>query len=188
MHKVETQHLELQVKHFTWLHMVEVQHKVTVSLVQMDQGLTIEQELAQVEAVKENGRTHGAVAEVAEVQVELDKKLTHSTQTLEDMLDILADQETLQKAHQVADQVLLTQMTQDIDHTEAEAVLDYMDLLAVAEVQQEDQVAQGHVAEEMATETILELLALTHNQTQVQVVAEAEQILVVQEYAKLPIG
>jgi hypothetical protein len=70
--KVETQHLELQDNHFTWLHTVEAQHRVTDSLVQWDQVLKTKQELAQAEAAKVNGKTHGAQAEAAEALAELD--------------------------------------------------------------------------------------------------------------------
>jgi hypothetical protein len=55
MHKVETQHLELQDNLSIWLHTVEDQHRVTDSLVHADQEQMILQELAQAEAVKENG-------------------------------------------------------------------------------------------------------------------------------------
>jgi len=55
MHKVETQHLELQDSHSIWLHMVEDQHKVMVNLVHVVQEQIILQELAQVAEVKENG-------------------------------------------------------------------------------------------------------------------------------------
>jgi hypothetical protein len=154
----------------------------------MDQELTIEQELVLAEAVKENGKTHGVVEEAAVVQVELDKKLTHNTQTLEDMLDILVDQETLQKVHQVADQVLPTQMTQDIDHTEVAAVLDFMDLLAEAEGLQEVQVVEDLLAEVRVKQTTLDLQVQTLNLIQVQAEAAEQQTKVVQEYAKLPTG
>jgi hypothetical protein len=117
MHRVETQHLELQDSHSIWLHTAEVLHKVTDNQVQMVQELTTEQELAQVAEDKVNGKTHGALAVAAEEQAELEIKLTYSFLTLEDTLDTLVDQEHLQKAHQVEDQAQLTQMIQHTDHT-----------------------------------------------------------------------
>jgi hypothetical protein len=72
MVKEETLHSELQASHFTWLHTVEDQHRVTDSLDQWVQELTIELELVLEEAVKETGRTHGALAEAVEVLLALD--------------------------------------------------------------------------------------------------------------------
>jgi hypothetical protein len=116
------------------------------------------QELAQAEAVKVNGLTHGAAEAAEAAQVELDKKLTHNTLTLEDTLDTLVDQEHHQKDHQVVDQVPLTQMIQDIDHTEVVEVLDFTVLQAAEEAQQEDQVVVDLMAEvkEMQTTLVLQ--------------------------------
>jgi hypothetical protein len=116
INKEETPHLELQDRHSIWLHTAEAQHKAMVNQVQMAQALTTEQELAQAEADKVHGRTHGEAAEAAEEQVEREIKLTYNSLTQEDTQVTLAAQETHQKVHQVADQEQLTQTIQHIDH------------------------------------------------------------------------
>jgi hypothetical protein len=75
INKVETQHSELQDSHFTWLHTVEAQHRVMGNLAHADQEQTILQELAQVEADKANGLTHGVLAAEAAEQAEQDINL-----------------------------------------------------------------------------------------------------------------
>jgi hypothetical protein len=66
--KVETQHLEHQDNHSTWLHTVEAQHKVMGNLAHVAQEQTTLQELAQAAADRVNGLTHGAqAAEAAEL-------------------------------------------------------------------------------------------------------------------------
>ena len=65
MHKVGTQHLELQDSHSIWLHTAEVHHKATDNLVHADLEQITLQELAQAEAVKVNGLTHGVQEAVA---------------------------------------------------------------------------------------------------------------------------
>ena len=127
MHRVETQHLELQDSHSIWLHTAEDQLKVMDSQVQMAQELTIEQESAQVVADKVTGRTHGAAVEAAVEQEELEIKLTYSSLTQEDTQVILVEAETHQKVHQVEDQVQLTQMTQHTDHTVVVEEQDFTD-------------------------------------------------------------
>jgi hypothetical protein len=72
MVKEETPHLEHQVNHSLWLHTVEELLMEMVNLDLWDQEQKIEQELAQVEEVKANGRTHGAQAAEAVALVALD--------------------------------------------------------------------------------------------------------------------
>jgi hypothetical protein len=67
MVRVETLHLEHQVSHFSWSHMVEDLHRVTDNLDLWAQAQKTEQELAQAEAAKVNGRTHGVLV-VAEAE------------------------------------------------------------------------------------------------------------------------
>jgi SMC interacting uncharacterized protein involved in chromosome segregation len=127
MHRVETQHLELQDSHSIWLHTAEVLHKVTDNQVQMVQELTTEQELVQAAEGRANGKIHGE-REAAEAEREaLEMELMFSSLTLVDTLDILADQEMLQKVHQVADQVQLTQMTQHTEHKVVVGAQDFTD-------------------------------------------------------------
>jgi hypothetical protein len=75
INKVETQHLELQVSHSIWLHTVEDQHKEMDNLEIADQEQTTLQELAQAEADKVNGLTHGVLAVEAVEQAEQDINL-----------------------------------------------------------------------------------------------------------------
>jgi preprotein translocase subunit SecD len=115
--RVETQLLELQVSHSTWLHTAEDQLKVTDNQVQTAQVLTIEQELAQAEADRANGLTLGAAEAAVVAQEEQEIKLMCSSLTQVGTQVTLVDQETHQKVHQVVDQVQLTQMIQHTDHT-----------------------------------------------------------------------
>jgi hypothetical protein len=188
MHKVETQHLELRDSHSIWLHTAEAQLKVMDNLVHVDLEQITLQELAQEEADKATGRTHGAAAEAAEEQVEQENIHMLKSLTQEDILDTLADQETLQKDLQVEDQdgqtqtILLTAQQADV---EAQVFTDLQaeeaDLLEVLE-------AEDPLAEEMVTETTSELTELTQCQTLVQAAEAAEETQAVQESVKLPIG
>jgi hypothetical protein len=72
MVKVETLHLEQTVSHSIWLHTVEDQLKEMDNQEAVAQEQTILQVLALVEEAKALGRTHGALAEAAEAQAELD--------------------------------------------------------------------------------------------------------------------
>jgi hypothetical protein len=108
--KAETQHLEHQDNHSTWLHTAEVQHKVMDSLVQWGQVLRIEQELAQAEADKETGLTHGELAEAEAELQEQENTGTLKSLTLEDTQDTTVEVEVLQKDLQEADQDGPTQM------------------------------------------------------------------------------
>jgi hypothetical protein len=188
MHKVETQHLELQDSHSTWLHTAEDQHKVTDNLVQMERELKIEQELAQEEAAKVTGRTHGA-AEAAEAELEaLESTLIYSSITLEDTLDTMEDQEAHQKVHQVVDQVQLTQMTLEEDLLEDVEVQAFMELQAAEADLLEVLADQEQTVEDKASEIISEPLVQMEEQILVQAVVAAEETLLAQESAKLPIG
>ena len=65
MVRVVTLHLEHQYSHAIWLHTVGDLLKEMVSLDLWVQEQRTEQELAQAEEDKVNGRTHGVLAEVA---------------------------------------------------------------------------------------------------------------------------
>jgi Cdc6-like AAA superfamily ATPase len=113
MHRVETQHLELQDSHSTWLHTAEVQHKATDNQETVVQEQITLTELAQAEAVKVNGLTHG---EQAAVVAELAEQVINPifvTLAQEDTQATLVDQETHQRVHQVEAQDLLTLMIQE---------------------------------------------------------------------------
>ena len=108
--------------------------------------------------------------------------------TQEDTLDTLVDLEILQKDHQAEAQDGQTQMIQaDVQQEDVEAQV-FMVLQAEAEVLAEALEAAEQQAEEMATETTLELIELTQCQTLVQAAEAAEQTQAVQESVKLPIG
>jgi hypothetical protein len=127
MHKVETQHLELQVNLSTWLHTVEVQHRVMDNLVHVDQVQIILQELAQVAEVKVTGRIRGAVAEAVVAQAALESIQTYSSLTLEDIQDIMVEVEVHQKDLQVEDQDGQTQMILEeelLEDVEAQVFMD----------------------------------------------------------------
>jgi hypothetical protein len=125
--KEEIQHLEQADKHFIWLLMAEVQHKVMDNLVHVGQEHKTLQELALAVEVKETGRTLGVVAEAAEELVELESIQTYFSLTLEDILDILVEAVTHQKDLQVEDQDGQIQMTQEEDRLEAVEAQVFMD-------------------------------------------------------------
>ena len=187
MVKEETQHLELQDNRFTWLHTAEVQHKVMDSQVQTAQELKTEQELAQAEAVRVTGRTHGAQVVEAAVLTQLENTGLLCP-TLEDTLDTSEDQEAHQKDLQVADQDGQTQTiledTQLVD--EVEKV--FTELQAEAEAQVELLVAVEQTVADKVTETTLELTVQMEEQTLAAAAEAAAETLAVQESAKLPIG
>jgi hypothetical protein len=154
MHKVETQHLELRDSHSTWLHTAEAQLKVMDNLVHVDLEQITLQELAQAEADKATGRTHGEAAEAAEAQAEQENTHMLKSLTQEDILDTLADQETLQKDLQVEDQDGQTQtILIDVQQVDVEAQA-FTDLQAAEAVLLEVLEAEDLLAEEMVTEII----------------------------------
>jgi hypothetical protein len=188
MHKVETRRLELQVSHSIWLHTAEVQHREMDSLVHVDLAQTTLQELAQAEADKATGLTHGA-AEAAEAE-QAEQENTHMLKslTLEDTQDTMVDLETLQKDHQVEAQDGQTQTIQiDVQQADVEAQ-DFMALQAAEAALPEVLEAADQQAAEMATETILEPVELTQCLTRDQAAEAAEETQAVQESVKLPIG
>jgi len=125
-----------------------------------------------------------AVAE----QAVLDISLTFTLQAQEDTQDTLVDQEHHQKDLQAVAQDGQTQMILEDVHKVDKVVQDFMDLLAVAEDQEEAQVAEDQMAEAKVMETTLEHQEQMHNQIQVLVAVAVEETLVVQESARLPIG
>jgi hypothetical protein len=137
MHKVETQHSELQDNHFTWLHTAEEQLLVMVSQVHVDLEQTILLELAQAEGDKDNTITHGVVAVAAAEQAELVESLIFGLQALEDILDIEAEALNHQRVHQVVPQVQQMVTIQETDLKAEKVVQGYMDLLEAAEVREE---------------------------------------------------
>jgi hypothetical protein len=186
--KVETQHSELQDSHSTWLHTVEDQHKEMDSLGLWVQVLIIGLELAQAAADKVTGRTHGAQAEAAEEQAEQENIHMLKSLTQEDILDTLADQETLQKDLQVEGQDGQTQMILlTVQQVDVEAQVSTV-LQAEAADLAEVLAAEDRQAVATVTETTLEQIVLTQCQTQAQAEAAEEQTQAVQESVKLPIG
>ena len=187
MHRVETQHLELQDNHFTWLHTAEEQHKVTDSRVQMVQELKIEQELVQAEVAKVTGLIHGAQAEAAEALIQLEN-MGLLCLTLEDTLDTLEDQEAHQKDLQVEDQDGLTQtILEDTQLVDVEEKV-FTELQEAEEVLEEALVEEVQTEADKATEIMLELTAQTEEQILAVAVAVAVETLAVQESVRLPIG
>jgi hypothetical protein len=188
MHKVETQHLELRDNHSIWLHTAEAQLKVMDNLATAVQEQITLQELAQAEADKATGLTHGEQAEAAEEQVEQENIHMLKSLTLEDIQDTLVEVETLQKDHQAEAQDGQTQTIPiDVQQVVVEAQVS-MVLQAEAEVLLEVLEAADQQAEEMVTEITSELIELTQCQTQAQAAEAAEQTQAVQESVKLPIG
>jgi hypothetical protein len=125
--KEEIQHLEQADKHFIWLLMAEVQHKVMDNLVHVDQEHKILQELALVVEVKETGKTLGVAEEAAEELVEQESIQTYFSLTLEDIQDIMAEVATHQRDLQVEDQDGQTQMILEEDRLEVVEAQVFMD-------------------------------------------------------------
>jgi hypothetical protein len=188
MHRVETQHSELQDSHSIWLHTAEAQLKVMDNLVHVDLEQITLQELAQAEADKATGRTHGEAAEAAEAQAEQENTHMLKSLTQEDIQDTMVEVEMLQKDLQVEDQDGQTQMilltVQQVD-VEAQA---FTDLQVAEAVLLEALEAEDLLAAATVTEITSELTELTQCQTLVQAAEAAEETRAVQESVKLPIG
>jgi hypothetical protein len=125
-HKVEIQHLELQVSHFIWLHTAEVQHREMGSLVHVGQEQIILQELDLVVADKVTGLILGALAVVEAELEELENIQTYSSLTLADIQDITVEAETHQKVLQEEAQDGQTQTILEEDLLEVEEAQVFM--------------------------------------------------------------
>jgi hypothetical protein len=167
---------------------VEDHHKETDNLEIADQEQTILQELAQAEADKVNGLTHGVLAVEAVEQAEQDIKPILTLQALEDTQDTSVVQETHQKGHQAEVQDGLIVMIQEEELRVVQVDQVFTVLQAEAGEQEEELVEQDLAEAVKDTEITLELQELTQCQTLAQAAEAAEETQAVQESVKLPIG
>jgi hypothetical protein len=176
MVRAETLHLEHQDSRSIWLHTVEDLLKEMVSLDLWVQEQITEQELAQAEAVKENGRTHGAQAEAEAELLVLDTTEDSTSITQEDTQDTLVEAEAHQRALQAVAQEWLTQTTPTDARLADKVVQVFTVLQAEAEAEAVVLVVQDQTVEDKVVETLSVHQEKMHLKTQAQAEDAVDQV------------